>query len=245
MAEIKLQKLEQVRLFEQAVEQIREIILSGIFAPEEKLPSEQELSKQLNISRSSIREALRVLETEGLIEVRRGAGTFVAARPFRGSLRSEYVHWLAKRKGSLKQLLQVRESIEGLTAALVASSGSDVVVEKLRAILQQQSTLIERDSESEEEIIDSLARLDAEFHLTIGEASGNEIAYEIISHIFPAYNQGNKAMICVGRRQAQMAKEHTRIFNAIEARDPSAAERCMRDHIARVRSEIQTQPDGH
>lgn len=244
MTDIKLRKVEQVRLFEQAVEQISDIILSGNFAPEEKLPSEQELSKQLNVSRSSVREALRVLEADGLIEVRRGAGIFVAAKPYKGSLRSEFVHWLAKRKESLEQLLQVRESIEGLTASLVAVTHSKDLIEQLRLILHQQKSLLNPEFENGDEIIDKLAALDAEFHLTIAEASGNVIAYEIISHIFPAYNQGNKAVIYVGNRQYKMVNEHTLVFNAIETGDPVAAEKFMRDHIARVRSEVELQSDN-
>ncbi len=242
MADTKLRKLEPVRIFEQAVEQIRDLILGGVFASEERLPTEQELGKQLNVSRSSVREALRVLEAEGLIEVRRGTGAFVAATPFKGGLRGEYMRWIANRKESLEQLLQVRESVEGLTAALLASYASDKIIENLREIVDAQASLINETGvdPDREEIIDELARLDAEFHLAISSASGNDIAHEIISHIISAYNQSNKAVIYVGRRQRKMEQEHRLIFNAIVARDSRGAEEAMRAHIARVRSEIRS-----
>ncbi|MCK4897409.1 MAG: FadR family transcriptional regulator, partial [Anaerolineales bacterium] len=143
MGEGKFQKLSSIRVFEQAVEQIRELILSGAFTPGEKLPAEQELSRQLDVSRSSIREALRVLEAEGIIEVKRGAGAFVASNPFQNAIRSEYVRWLAKREESLIQLLQVRESMEGLTAGLAASRADKEVIEKLRVNVERQTTIIE------------------------------------------------------------------------------------------------------
>jgi GntR family transcriptional repressor for pyruvate dehydrogenase complex len=236
--EDKFQKLSPIRVFEQAVEQIRELILSGAFTPGEKLPAEQELSRQLDVGRSSIREALRVLEAEGIIEVKRGAGAFVASNPSQNAIRIEYVRWLAKREESLIQLLQVRESMEGLTAGLAASLADKEVIDKLRENVEQQTKIIEESEVDPESNIDELARLDQDFHLVISAASGNDIASEIVSHIFPAYNQSNKAVIYVGGRQGRMVNEHWLIFNAIESRDPVAAEKEMRAHIARVRSEI-------
>jgi GntR family transcriptional repressor for pyruvate dehydrogenase complex len=238
MSSSKLRKLAQVRVFEQAVEQIRDLILSGTYSPGEQLPTEQELSKQLNVSRSSIREALRVLEAEGVIEVRRGAGTFVASHPFQNMIRREYVLWLSKREDSLIQLLQVRESIEGMAASLAGSLASNEDIEKLRANVEEQMSVIEETISGPEENIDKLARLDEEFHMTICAASGNDIAFEIISHIFPAFNHQYKALIYVEGRQDRMVNEHGLIFETIKAKDPGAAEKAMRKHIARVRAEI-------
>ena len=238
MGEGKFQKLAPVRVFEQAVEQIRELILSGEFEPNEKLPSEVELSKQLDVSRSSIREALRVLEAEGVIDVKRGAGVFVATNPFQNAIRGDYVRWLAKREESLIQLLKVRQSLEELTAGLAATLASKEIIQALHKNVQRQSEIIEQPEENLESNIDELARLDQQFHLEISAASGNQIAHEIISHIFPAYNQSNKAVIYVGGRQYKMVDEHWRIYNALKARNSALAEKEMRAHIARIISEL-------
>jgi GntR family transcriptional repressor for pyruvate dehydrogenase complex len=238
VGEDKFQKLSPVRVFEQAVEQIRGLILSGEFEPGEKLPSEIELSKLLDVSRSSVREALRVLEAEGLIEVRRGAGVFVASHPFQNTIRVEYVHWLAKRKESLIQLLQVRQSLEGLTSRLAASLADEHVIKQLGENVSVQTSIVESFEADSQSSINELARLDQEFHLMISKASGNEIAHEIISHIFPAYNQSNKAVIYIGELQSKMVNEHKRIFNALQLRDPDQAERNMCAHLERIISEL-------
>ena len=238
MGEGKFQKLAPVRVFEQAVEQIRELILSGEFKPNEKLPSEVELSKQLDVSRSSIREALRVLEAEGVIDVKRGTGVFVAANPFQNAIRGDYVRWLAKREESLIQLLNVRQSLEGLTAGLAATLASKEIIQALHKNVQRQSEIIEQPEENLDSNIDELAGLDQQFHLVISAASGNEIAHEIISHIFPAYNQSNKAVIYVGGRQKKMVDEHWSIYRAIEARNQALAETEMRAHISRIISDL-------
>ena len=75
-----LKKVERIRVFDQAVVQLRAAILDGQYPPASRLPTEQELCDVLDVSRSTIREALRVLETEGLIEVRRGSGAYVAEK---------------------------------------------------------------------------------------------------------------------------------------------------------------------
>jgi GntR family transcriptional repressor for pyruvate dehydrogenase complex len=238
MAKFKLKKVEQVRVFEQAVLQIRELILSGEFAAGDKLPSEQELCDELNISRSSIREALRVLEAEGIIEVRRGSGVYVAENPLQNTIRSEYIQWLANQEESLLQLMEVRGSIEGLTASLAACAPTEETIEKLSAIVAEQVSLLDSYEDDEQDKVSRLAKLDEEFHLVISQASHNSVAHEIIAHIIPAYNQVNKAVIYIGGRPRQMVKEHKAILSAIKANDPKGAENAMRKHIARVRSEI-------
>ena len=242
MSSPKLRKLESERVFEQAVVQIRDLILSGALNPGDKLPTEAELTKQLDISRSSIREGLRVLESEGLIVVKRGTGTFVAENPFQRTIRSEYVHWLAKNEESLIQLLQVREGIEGLAASLAARIISDEAIKRLRDILEQQVALVSESASSDDDRIDRLAGLDKDFHLEISLASRNNIAHEIISHIIPAYNFSNKAVLYVGGREKRMVQEHQKIFEAIKNRDSKAAETAMRAHIERVINEISTPP---
>jgi GntR family transcriptional repressor for pyruvate dehydrogenase complex len=87
-----------VRLFEQAVDQIKELIMEGELQPGDKLPSETHLSRELDVSRSSIREALRALESQGIIEVRSGAGAYVTLQPFSFSSVREAVIWLSKRR---------------------------------------------------------------------------------------------------------------------------------------------------
>ena len=244
MSDRKLQKVESVRIFEKAVDQLRDLIFQGALAPEQKLPTEQELSRQFHIGRSSIREALRVLESEGLVEVRRGSGTYVTAKPMHLGLKSEVIGWLAQQREPLVQILEVRESIEGLTASLAAVNCSDELVEQLRQNIEALSVLVNQIDENDVEIIDQLSRLDADFHLLISRASGNDLAEEILARILPAFTESNKAMVYVGRRQQTMAEEHREILCSIQAKDAQAAEKAMRAHLARVRAEIPGQMEN-
>jgi GntR family transcriptional regulator, transcriptional repressor for pyruvate dehydrogenase complex len=235
---LKLQRLAPVRIFEQAVEQIRALISNGALAVGEKLPAEAELSRQLGVSRSSVREALRVLEAEGLIEIRRGSGAFISVRPARDGRQGELLRWLAQREETLEQVLEVRETIETLTASLAATAITAEGLSELRAILAQQ-TILSRELDGDAHTgFDALARLDAQFHLAVSASCGNDIAHEIISHLIPAFTEGNQAMLNLGCRAQKMEDEHRLILEALEARNTAAAGCAMRAHIRQVRKEI-------
>ena len=234
-------KVAPVRIFEQAAGQIKLAINAGYFKPGHKLPTEQELSQQFNIGRSSIREALRVLEVEGVIELRRGQGVFVmSSLPKKRDL-ADVSQWLQQRQETLEQVLQVRESIEGLAAALAASRSSQQGIEKIRAALQEQERQIDNLSRNnDDEDYDTLSQLDAEFHLAISSFSGNDIVHEIVTHIVPPFNESNKAVLYYSKRMHQMLEEHLKILHAIEAQDPVLAEQTIREHISNVRKIILT-----
>ncbi len=228
-----------MRVFEHAVEQIRSAIERGELKAGDRLPPEQELSSQLGAGRSSIREAIRVLEAEGLIEVRRGAGTFITRRPLAAEEESTVAAWLSQRKESLIQILQIRERIECLTVSLAASSADRALLAKLSGILEVQSTLVNSGND-----IDRFSDLDCEFHLAISAASGNEIADEIMRHIVPAFNESNKAVIFAGKRSEDIIGEHACILQAIRQGDPVEAERCMGIHIRHAQKVIAGLPSG-
>ena len=228
-----LRQVKPVRLFEGAVGQIRALIIDGQLQPGEKLPSESELCVALDVSRSSVREALRTLESKGLIQVRSGSGAYVAANPFSFNVVSEAVQWLLKRQDSLVQLLQVREVVEGLAASLVAALASEELLTDLRRIIEEQAQLSGVSSN-----LSRQAELDARFHLLIAEASGNPIAQEIISAIVPAFIDSNRAVLYVSTNIERSLLEHQAIIDALASRDPARAEAAVRSHIARVRTEI-------
>jgi len=231
-----LKKVQRIRVFDQAVEQLRTAILAGQYLPSSRLPTEQELCDVMDVSRSTIREALRVLEAEGLIDVRRGSGAYVTERISHLATRGEILGWLSQRKESMSQILEVRECIEWLTASMAAASHTEALIEKLQGIIDKQWTE-SNTTEGEPDII-TLADLDVDFHVAISEASGNDIAHEIVAHILPAFAEANRAVLWVGKRIDVGIKEHQTIVDAIAASDRVAAENAMRTHINRVRTDL-------
>ncbi|MGD0575731.1 MAG: FadR/GntR family transcriptional regulator [Anaerolineales bacterium] len=239
MSEQLLKPVERIRVFEKAVEQLRSAILGGRYKPGDRLPTEQELCSMLVVGRSTLREALRVLEAEQLIEVRRGVGATVANRQGWPFIQNGVVPWLREHEEGLLQLLQVRGSIEGLTARLAAAQASDEAIAELGEIIQKQVSQVTTGLRDRD--LNSLADLDVQFHLAIGTASGNGFAHDIVSRIVPAFIEGNKAVIWLGggvEEADRLVEEHKTILKSIQDRDEDGAEMAMRKHIDRVNREI-------
>lgn len=229
------EEIAPVRVFERAVDQLRLLIENGDLAVGEKLPAEKELCSALNTSRSTIREALRVLEAEGLVESRKGSGTYVAPRSSWASSRNEIVALIRQRGESLRQILQVRECIEGLSARLAAESVTASSISELSRIIDQLSKWVSQEDEID---IDTVANLNTKFHLAVSRASGNEIAHEILLHILPPFSESNKAILYVEKSLTRQLDEHRKVFDAIRAGNADEAERAMRAHVSRVRQNI-------
>ena len=232
-------KLAPTRVFEQIVDEVRDMILEGKFKPGDKLPPEQELEKQFNVSRSSIREALRVLEYDGFVKVRRGIGIFISDYTKHQRGRIEIAKWLEKQENTLQDLLQTREYLEGLTASLSAVNADSKMIDTLKSIHDKLSRLAKPEIINSDIDVSELSKFDLRFHLFISESSGNSLAHELISSIVPAFQESNKAVIYIGSSPEKMIEDHNNILKAIESRDPHAAELAMRNHISRVRSEFQ------
>lgn len=236
VSNLKFRQARPVRLFEQAVDQIKRLILSGHLRPGDKLPSENELSQLLNVSRSSVREALRALESNGLIQVRSGAGAFISDDALVISSINDAMQRLLTRRNRVVKLLQVRGAIECMVVYQVASTISSSELQKLKNILdEQQRVVVERP----ENYLEDLATLDSEFHLALCQSGENDIASEIISALLPSFHDDNKAIFYF-EKGIQLVEEHSRILDAISTGDGRKAEEEMRAHIGRVMREFES-----
>jgi GntR family transcriptional repressor for pyruvate dehydrogenase complex len=229
-------KAKPVRLFEQAVEQIKLLIQKGLLKPGDRLPSENELSQHLDVSRSSVREALRSLESKGIIQVRSGSGAFITENAIVFSNLNEAVLNLIQHRDRVVQVLQVRGAIERLSASLAAVHISGPELNKLQRNIDQQKLVLKYGDSSEK--LRELGELDAEFHQILSQASRNTITQEIIRAIMPAYLEDNVSIYFVEKAH-KLVEEHQTILDALAVHDPMAADESMHKHIDRVLQEVQ------
>jgi GntR family transcriptional repressor for pyruvate dehydrogenase complex len=169
--------------YEIVVENLRRALLLGRFLPGEKLPPERELALQLQVSRTTLREALRVLEGEGLIQSKRGAtGGIVVQSPHMSH--HEFVEFLSRRMHDLKQLYEYRSIIETATARLAATNRSERDLENLSAIVEKMHALVAGETLDDPAlVVAKFLAADAEFHAAIGTASGNPHLSQAIEDI--------------------------------------------------------------
>lgn len=213
--------LKQRRLSQGVVSELLAAIRAGQFAPGDKLPSERELAEAFHVSRVSVREGLRILELLEQIVVRQGKGSYVRSpevRPGGALLR----HWLLAHQEEVLELLEVREALETKAAASAA----------------ERAVVISLPDQPEEADITSLVQADIDFHNSIADASGNVVLASLIKELNGVLEESRFAMFALPERPFISQTDHKRIVEAIERRNPDAAEIAMREHIRRARDEI-------
>lgn len=216
--------LSRVNLSQQVADHLEQVILdSSQSSVSEKLPSEQKLAKQYNVSRPVIREALKLLQERGLVTLKNGLGAFVT-KPSNTTLFSAISRIMQMNNISDSDLTQVRGVLEVSAADLAAeyAKPEDIAAlrENLRVFSNRELPLKER------------VRLDSEFHVLIAHASGNalmEVFSEVLISLLETY-MGKGVLISGGIDDA--IKRHTKIVDALEKHDEAATQVAMQEHIA-------------
>ncbi len=232
------QRIEAERLARAVVRQVELLILRGILRPGERLPSERELAERLGVSRPSLREAIGDLADRGLLEIRPGAGAFVA-----GVLGSAFspalVRLFAEHDEAVLDYVAFRRDIEGLAAERAARAGSDTDLQVIAAVFARMEAAHAKRDPSDE------AELDAAFHMAIVEASHNVIMLHMLRSMYDLLRQGvfyNRQALFRSRiTREQLLDQHRAILNALLARDPAGARAAVEAHLDYVR---QARADG-
>lgn len=213
------------RKSELVIRQLRRLLESGRLAPGEKLPAEPDLASRFGVSRTVLREALKVLELSGYLEVRRGygGGTFVA-RPAAEEFRMVAPSALRIPAVSSRRLHEVRFAIEPAAARIAARAS----VRDVRAL---------RDTIREMEVFDDRpARVlgaNVDFHVAVAKVSANPVFVAMLEELRPAvYRDLNHLVRDPGWREV-CREEHEQIASCIEAGDHVRAETAMRQHLER------------
>jgi DNA-binding FadR family transcriptional regulator len=212
------------KVTEEAIDKIRERIVSGSWGPGDRLPKESELAAELGLSRNSLREAVRALSQLRVLEVRQGDGTYVS------SLEPDL---LLESTGFISHLLlgdtevelyEVRRILEAAAAALAAGRIDATEKEDLARILERM-----RQTHTVEELVEA----DVAFHAVIARAAGNAVLASLLASLS---TRTMRVRLWHGRAADdaldETREEHRRIYEAIVAGDPELARAAATAHIA-------------
>ena len=209
------------KVYEEVAKQIERLILKKL-KPGDKLPSERELVDALQVSRSSIRDAIRSLELMGLVEPRQGAGTIVRESSAE-SLVSPFANALKRRRELVSELLDFRKMLEPPLAARAAARASAEEISEMEEILQRQE---ERQGQGDAAIAE-----DAEFHYSVALASGNSVVLKVLDILMDLLRETRERSLQVEGRPQKSLAGHRRILAAIKRHDAEGAKAAMRRHI--------------
>jgi GntR family transcriptional repressor for pyruvate dehydrogenase complex len=204
--------------------QLRDQILGGAWPPGTKIPSENVLTRRLGVSRVSLREALHMLASLGLLESRQGGGTFVCK--YSGEiLFTPLVPMIALDNTELLDVLEYRRIVEKGTAALVAEKAGPREIGELEAAYRAMTRAKGR--------LQTFARADLDFHLALARATGNPIVIKVNDIIKSVLSASmDRVVSALGVRDG--LSYHRRILDAIRAHDPGRAESLMEEHVLRT-----------
>ncbi|WP_233515454.1 FadR/GntR family transcriptional regulator [Marinitenerispora sediminis] len=220
---------------QRAIERIKAMIAEGALRPGQRLPTERELSAELGLSRSSMREAIRALTTLGVLEARHGAGVYVTALRPADLLETFGVLAEISRGETLVEVLQVRRMLEPAATALAAARVDDERLARIGALLADLT-----DGGSLERAVAA----DLAFHQAIVETTGNAtlaaVNAGLSSHTFRSRVwRGHQRAGLTGR----LREDHERIYRALAARDPAAAQAAATVHVLEVENWLRAHLD--
>ncbi|QDY70641.1 FadR/GntR family transcriptional regulator [Qingshengfaniella alkalisoli] len=203
-------------------------ILSGEIAIGERLPSESEIAKEYGVSTRSVREAIQILETKGLLQRRHGERTRVVRNDvgeFLGTLTTTVRQLFAKDRDYLVQLMDVRRMIEVEVAGILAGNSAPVALDVSRSLEAMHDAARNED-------FTSFTTHDAAFHLALVKSTGNDILAVLYDNLHNLITEVIRVTSRVPVKSLEEAyAEHKEIFTAIHAGDPDHARSVMRRHI--------------
>lgn len=217
-----LHPVSRPRVYEQILSQLREhVAVTGLGAGD-RLPPEREIAERLGVSRASIKQAIVILEVQGLVEIRHGGGTYLRTN----SLESEPVDRMIERHRRLPDVLEAREALETKLAELAAARRTDDDLAALDTALDRMREEIAAGEYGEEG--------DRLFHAAITAAARNALLGEFMRRIGDQVAESRHESLSQPGRPSNSLAQHETILAAIRAQDGPGAAEAMRAHLATV-----------
>ncbi|WP_096188044.1 FadR/GntR family transcriptional regulator [Evansella halocellulosilytica] len=217
-----IEETKRGKLSDIVLQDILKKIMVGDYKANEYLPSENELCTIYQVSRVTIREAIRGLAERGFVERQQGKGVLVINKS--DEIVSNAIYSMILRNSvEQKHVLEVRKTVELQTARLAAQRATEDNIQEMKEALESMKTV----SSSIEEYIAS----DMKFHLAIAKASKNIVFESIIKALEPLLTDNIQSTVDTNDRPELTMKFHENIYKQILLKNPNAAEQSMREHL--------------
>jgi len=223
------------RLYQKIGLALQERIKAGEFKIGDRLPPERDIAEAMKVSRSVVREAIIMLELQGLVNVRKGSGVYVDKLPSSDQLRiSTHTSREASDIGPF-ELIQARQVLESQIASFAAKNVTKNDISKLREALDTERKQLETGHGDYDG--------DEMFHFTIAEASQNSVLSDIVQDLWlrrdesSMWRQLHSRITDISYRSAWL-EDHEVILRALQRKNPEAARKAMWDHLEHVKQTL-------
>lgn len=221
------------KIYQEIIDQIKAMINNGTLRPGDRLMSERELAEKMQVGRSAVREAFRVMEAMGVIKIKPGEGTFISETAT-DSVVKAFSSVLVAGDETARELMELRKILEVEAAAMAARRYTPEQLDSIYRALQQMEHDLEEGNLGEE--------ADMNFHYAVAEAARNSILVKLMNTIADTMSR----VLAAARHQLyqdpanppRLLRDHQAIYSAIKNADPEAARRAMLSHLAGVEEYI-------
>jgi len=223
-----LRAVKKKRIHEEIIAQIREELADGRLKSDDRLPSERDLSERFQVSRASVREAIRALESMGLVTSKTGDGTYVST----GSevLLSPLVSIILQQKDVLLDIFEARKVIEPEIAALAAKRASPEEIQQMEEVLEVQAQQIAAG--------DSGVEADTTFHSLLTQSTKNKVFLRLNDAVVDSLRETRERSLQIHGRPARSLAGHREILDAIRAKNPAEARKAMLYHLTAIEQNV-------
>ena len=225
--------IKHVKVSDEIVDQIRNLISQGKLKPGDRLLPERELIREFDVSRPSLREALNSLITMGFLEIK-GKRTFIKSVASE-SMQNPLSLLLKADTQKIFDLIEVRKAIEAWGAFLAAQRATEEDIKQLANIIEEMREAFEKGQSWEKQ--------DADFHLGLAQATHNTIQTHIMSTIYDLLRESMAKVFKDRSKVKKLLDHHQRIFNAIKNHAPDKAREKTLEHLSYVESEVKASTD--
>jgi len=212
----------RVNVFDNTVSRLQKMIDDGKFEAGAKLPSERELVEQFSISRSVLREALRVLEAQGLVAIQQGKGVYVQ-KPGLQTVLQPVQRLLKDGSITLQDIMQARYLLEPEIAKIASLKIQEHQIEKLEQYYQDMTKYLEYP--------EKYLEADRNFHNELVACTGNPVLIIMMWPVITMFTGFIELLYQVPGTPQKVFKAHEAILKAVRTHDPAAAEAAMRAHL--------------
>jgi len=214
--------VKKIRIYEDIMSRIRGMVDKGDLSAGDRLPSERELSAAFRVSRPSVREALKTLESHGYLEIRQGEGTFISSNSIEHFM-EPFAAMILNQKEYQIQILEMRRLIEPQIASLAAERATKDEMAKMKRTLSLQKEKVRMGETGVE--------LDKIFHYVIAEAAKNKLLMRIIDTATDLFAENRNRYFQFTERPQKSVRHHKEIFSAIAVGDGVLAANAMNIHL--------------
>ena len=218
----------QQKAYRCVIDHFKQKIIDGELRPGEKLPPEREIAEHLNVSRNSVREAIRIMDMTGVISSQQGSGNYITCE-FQKSLAETMTMMVAMDQIDYKQISQIRQALERLALSLAVVHATEKQIKEMEQLVKK----LDQSSDDEKNVA-----LDKKIHFTLAQASGNVLVLDFLeacSGVIDMFIKDVRGEILrTEDRKDQLNQCHKKLVEALKEKDEAKGLEALNEHFAMI-----------